>query len=229
MGQTPASRDKTKTRRLIKIVSQLSFLLTSLSYVFGLGLVTLVGLVLFNLSTALSVLNYRKRDIVRLTIPSGGLRGILSSIKTVFVHSFDLILAPMFTMFIIINLMPTFGYELSVLTTGSVMFAVMTVIQISPLRVRKDHFTRVAHTHISTDLNNITVSRCMRSGVDRRTNEYRKYLRLQITAEESIRINSQFLTLSSGMKVMLMSIARFITPIAGTIGTMVPMLLEMLV
>jgi hypothetical protein len=101
----------------------------------------------------------------------------------------------------------------------------MTVVQISPLRIRKDYFTRIAHKHISSDLDKITVSRCMREGVDRRTKDYKTYVHHQISAEETIRINSQFLALSGGMKVMVMSIARFIMPVAGTLG---PMLLRMI-
>lgn len=220
-----ASTDLAKIRLSIKIISISTFLLTLSAYLVGYMLAALMGIVIFNLSTAVSVLNYRKRDIVRLTSPSGGMRGILASIKTVFSHAFDLLIAPMFTMIIVIDLMMFFGYDPSILTTGTVMFVIMTLVQISPLRWRKDFFTRIAHKHISSDLDKITVSRCMREGVDRRTKDYRKYIQYQISAEESIRVNSQFLTLSSGMKVMLMSMARFVMPIAGTVG---PMLLRMI-
>lgn len=220
-----ASTDIAKVRLSIKITSVSAFLLTLFAYVFGEMLAAVVGLAIFNICVALSVLNYRKRDIVRLTRPSGGMRGMMSTIKTVFSHGFDLIIAPMFSMLIVIDLMEFFGYETTLLTTGSVMFAVMTVVQISPLKIRKDHFTRIAHQHISSDLDKITVSRCMREGVDRRTKDYKTYIYHQISAEETIRINSQFLTLSSGMRVMVMSAARFIMPVAGTLG---PMLLRMI-
>jgi len=215
-----ASADLAKVRFSLKIIGVSTFLLTLCAYLVGYMLVALMGIVIFNISTAVSVLNYRKRDIVRLTSPSGGMRGMLSTIKVVFVHAFDLIIAPMFTMIVVIDLLIFFGYDPSILTTGTVMFLIMTLVQLSPLRFRKDHFTRIAHKHISSDLDKITVSRCMREGVDRRTKQYRKYIHYQISAEESIRINSQFLTLSGGMKVMLMSMVRFVMPIAGTVGPM---------
>ena len=172
------------------------------------------------LTGCISILNYNKRDIIKITQPKSSLKGIAKTVRIIFEHTLDLIIIPTVSILIILHVINTD----SLFTIGSTSFIIITIVQISPLKVKKDMFMREANKIISTEINNITMSRCMRQGLDRRLKEYKYWLDRQIMAEERMRVNSDFLTFSSGIMVTMTSITRFLTPILSTVG---PILVRM--
>lgn len=194
-----------------------------LGEIFGYSVETTLMLcsIILGLLNALSILGYNKRTIIRLTQPPTTLIGMKNTIKTVLSNIFDLLLNPMILIAVLFHMAPRFGLSVSLFSIGSTIFVIIALVQYSPLRFKKNVFVALSHQTISKELDRITISRVMRKGMDRRTKEYKAYVDKQISAEESIRVNSEFLKLSSGPKVMIMSTIQFFTPIAGTVAPMI--------
>lgn len=168
--------------------------------------------------TAASVMTYSKRDIIRITQPQGNLKGIHRLLSTTFSHSFDLIVSPALILMVFNNVAPYYNYiNLNPATLATAAFIIITLVQLAPLKVRKDIYFRLAKTEIRESINDITLARCMREGLDRRKREYKHLYQSQIDAETLIRAHMEFLTLSSGVAALLTSMARFLLPIAGSV------------
>jgi len=182
----------------------------------------MMPLVLSSLSlaifTAASIMTYGKRDIIRITQPQGNLKGIGRFLSTTFSHSFDLLISPAVILMVFNDIAPYYDYiNLNFATLGTIAFIIITLVQTAPLKVRKDIYFRRAKAEIRESINDITLARCMRAGLDRRKREYKHLYQNQIDAETLIRAHMEFLTLSNGIAVFLTSMARFLLPIAGSV------------
>lgn len=217
-------------RPILRIMNPMFVVITAIVYVvqlpdtashlqFHMGLLGMVGLMCIIGCT--SILTYGKRDIIKITQPQGGFRGLLKSARVVFTHTIDLIIIPSLAILVIIHILAGGAAEVSLITVGSMTFVIMSLVQISPLRVRKEVFIRECNKVISEEIDTITASRCMRQAMDRRSREYKHWVDRQVVAEERMRVNSDFLTFSSGFRVMLTSLARFIMPVVGTMGPII--------
>lgn len=170
------------------------------------------------ISTAASIMTYSKRDIIRITQPQGNLKGMHRFLSTTFSKSFDLIISPAVILMVFNDIAPYYDYiNLNFATLGTVAFIIITLVQTAPLKVRRDIYFRRAKTEIRESINDITLARCMREGLDRRKREYKHLYRSQIDAETLIRAHMEFLTISNGIAVFLTSMARFLLPIAGSV------------
>lgn len=177
------------------------------------------GLLFFiNFISITSILQYGKREIINLTSAPKTKHTLMEIIESFTKHIFDLIFVPTLTLLMIFSAYIQLVPEPSMITIGTIGFTILTITQIAPLRLQKDRYAREAHFRISDSVKTITISRNMIEGIDRRTRKYKEYIDHIMHAEEVIRCDSDFLMLSGGKFVLMISGIRFLTPVLGTVG-----------
>lgn len=182
--------------------------------------VIMVGLM--NVACFASILQYGKREILHLTTPPKTRRTIMGTLHTLGRHVLDLILVPMLTIVVLLDVYATNILSIpNALSLGTIGFTLLSLTQIAPLRFQKNKYARAAHHRISNSVTTITVSRNMIEGLDRRTRKYKEFLGKIMQSEEIIRSDSDFLMLSGGKIVTMISIFRIMTPLAGVIPTLI--------
>lgn len=178
-------------------------------------------LILLNIFTVSSILQYGKREIVTLTSAPKTKRTFMEIVKALSKHILDLIMVPSLTLYMIFDaymaLYPIIDYYYLV----TISFTLLTLTQIAPLKIQKDKYARKAHFRINDSVKTITISRNMIQGIDRRSKKYKEYFSHIMRAEEVIRSDSDFLMLSGGKFVMLISGLRILSPVIPTIVQLV--------
>ena len=186
------------------------------------GVVSIIMVGLMNVACFASILQYGKREILNLTTPPKTRRTIMGTLKTLGRNILDLILVPMLTIIILLNVYSTSILTLpDALSLGTIGFTLLSLTQIAPLRFQKNKYARAAHLRISDSVTTITVSRNMIEGLDRRTRKYKEFLGKIMQSEEIIRSDSDFLMLSGGKIVTMISVFRMMMPLIGIIPTLV--------
>jgi hypothetical protein len=175
------------------------------------------SLILLNVLTVASILRYGKREIVTLTSAPKTKRTFTVIIRALGKHILDLILVPAITLYVIFDAYSRISSTIDYYFVATVSFTLLTITSVAPLRYQKDKYARTAHLRISDSVRTITISRNMLEGLDRRTKKYKDYLDHIMHAEEIIRCDSDFLMLSGGKFIMLISGLRFLTPAIPTI------------
>lgn len=170
------------------------------------------ALILLNIFTITSILQYGKREIVTLTSAPKTKRTFLEITKSLGKHVLDLILVPSLTLYIIFDAYVRASPAIDYYYVATISFTLLTLTQIAPLKAQKDKYARSAHIRINGSVQTITISRNMIEGLDRRTKKYREYISHIMHAEEVIRCDSDFLMLGGGKFVMLISGLRYFTP-----------------
>jgi len=176
-----------------------------------------LSLIFLNLFTIGSILRYGKREMVTLTSTPKTKRTFIEVVKTLGKHVLDLIMVPGLTLYMIFDAYLGFYESIDYYYIGTIAFTLLTITQIAPLKYQKDKYARRAHIRINDSVKTITISRNMIEGIDRRTKKYREYISKIMHAEEIIRCDSDFLMLSGGRFVMMISMLRYLTPVIPTI------------
>jgi len=231
-----SSLDPIKIRSILKNISIIIFIACLATYIMASTIainnilthnILICLTIIINLWSVTSILSYNRKMIIDLTNPGGSVnRGLRCSIRAFYNNSFDLIFTPTVTIMVVIKVFEFHMSEVSLVIISPMIYVILSVTQISPLKFRREIFTKREHLNISNQLNNITIARVMTEGVDKRTKTYKIFNEQQLRAEESMRISSDFLQIATGRKVMLNSILRFLTPMIGTIG---PIIIRMLI
>jgi len=186
------------------------------------GVVPIIMVGLMNISCFASILQYGKREILNLTTPPKTRRTIVGTLKTLGRHILDLVLVPTITIIILLNAYVTSILPVpDALSLGTIGFVLLSLTQITPLRFQKNKYARAAHLRISDSVTTITVSRNMIEGLDRRTRKYKEFLGKIMQSEEIIRSDSDFLMLSGGKIVTMISVFRMMMPLAGIIPALI--------
>lgn len=172
------------------------------------------SLILLNLFTVSSILQYGKREMVTLTSAPKTKRTFVEIVKTLSKHALDLIMVPALSLYMIFDYIVNYASLDFMLT---ISFTLLTLTQIAPLKYQKDKYARKAHLRINDSVRTITISRNMVEGIDRRSKKYKEYFNHIMHAEEVIRCDSDFLMLSGGKFVLLITALRYITPAIPTI------------
>lgn len=183
------------------------------------GFIPVIIVGLMNAACFASILQYGKREILHLTTPPKTKRTIMGTLNTLGRHILDLILVPMLTIVILLNVYAVNSIP-DVLSLGTIGFALLSLTQIAPLRFQKNKYARAAHLRISDSVTTITVSRNMIEGLDRRTRKYKEFLGKIMQSEEIIRSDSDFLMLSGGKIVTMISVFRMMMPLVGILPTL---------
>lgn len=169
-----------------------------------------------NIYSLLQIIGYSKRDIIKLTNPSG-LEKTTTILKAVFSRPIEMIIIPTFTVFITsIVIATTVGFTMSTL---SIMAVIIYGVQILPLSVKRDVYMRSAHQAINDAHAEIKTARIIIGIAERGTFEYKHAMSRHIAAEEMSTVNSDFLVLSTSLTASLIMILRgcvpFVTTTAG--------------
>lgn len=185
------------------------------------GFIPVIMVGLMNVACFASILQYGKREILHLTTPPKTRRTIMGTLNTLGRHILDLILVPMLTIVILLNAYATITLSIpNALSLGTIGFTLLSLTQIAPLRFQKNKYARAAHLRISDSVTTITVSRNMIEGLDRRTRKYKEFLGKIMQSEEIIRSDSDFLMLSGGKIVTMISVFRMMMPLVGILPTL---------
>lgn len=176
-----------------------------------------LSLILLNLFTVSSILQYGKREMVTLTSAPKTKRTLVEIIKTLSKHVLDLMIVPSLTLYMIFDAYIKIAVSIDYYYLVTITFTLLTVTQIAPLKIRKDKYARNAHLRINDSVRTITISRNMVEGIDRRSKKYKEYFNQIMHAEEVIRCDSDFLMLSGGKFVMLITVLRVLSPAIPTI------------
>lgn len=221
------SVDFTRMLAFLRRITLVLFLITIALFVIQpqypqVGVVSIIMVGLMNVACFASILQYGKREILNLTTPPKTRRTIMGTLKTLGRNILDLILVPMLTIIILLNVYSTSILTLpDALSLGTIGFTLLSLTQIAPLRFQKNKYARAAHLRISDSVTTITVSRNMIEGLDRRTRKYKEFLGKIMQSEEIIRSDSDFLMLSGGKIVTMISVFRMMMPLIGIIPTLV--------
>lgn len=208
-------------RRITFVLFLISITLFILQFQYPqIGGVPIIMVGLMNVACFASILQYGKREILNLTTPPKTRRTITGTLKTLGRHILDLILVPTLTITILLNVYAIHSIP-DALALGTIGFALLSLTQIAPLRFQKNKYARAAHLRISDSVTTITVSRNMIEGLDRRTRKYKEFLGKIMQSEEIIRSDSDFLMLSGGKIVTMISILRMMMPLVGVIPILV--------
>lgn len=183
------------------------------------GFIPIIMVGLMNMACFASILQYGKREILHLTTPPKTRRTIMGTLNTLGRHILDLILVPMLTIVILLNVYAINSIP-DALALGTIGFTLLSLTQIAPLRFQKNKYARAAHHRISDSVTTITVSRNMIEGLDRRTRKYKEFLGKIMQSEEIIRSDSDFLMLSGGKIVTMISVFRMMMPLIGILPTL---------
>jgi len=174
-------------------------------------------LILLNIFTVTSILQYGKREIVTLTSAPKTRRTFWEIIGALSKHVLDLIMVPSLTLYMIFDAYTSIYSVIDYYYVITIFFTLLTLTQIAPLKYQKDKYARNAHLRINDSVKRITISRNMIEGIDRRSKKYKEYFNNIMHSEEVIRCDSDFLMLSGGKFVMLISAFRYVTPVIPTI------------
>lgn len=208
-------------RRITFVLFLISITLFILQFQYPqIGGIPIIMVGLMNVACFASILQYGKREILNLTTPPKTRRTITGTLKTLGRHILDLILVPTLTITILLNVYAIHSIP-DALALGTIGFALLSLTQIAPLRFQKNKYARAAHLRISDSVTTITVSRNMIEGLDRRTRKYKEFLGKIMQSEEIIRSDSDFLMLSGGKIVTMISIFRMMMPLVGVIPILV--------
>ena len=175
------------------------------------------SLILLNLFTVTSILQYGKREIVTLTSAPNTKRTFREIVHALGKHILDLIMVPALTLYMIYDAITTNSSTFDYYYLITITFTLLTVNQMAPLKYQKDKYSRRAHIRINDSVKVITISRNMIEGIDRRSKKYKNYVDEIMHSEEVIRCDSEFLMLSGGKMVMLITTLRVLSPAIPTI------------
>lgn len=220
-GSIDFSRMLSFFRRITLVLFLISIALFIMQFQYPqIGFTPIIMVGLMNIACFASILQYGKREILNLTTPPKTRRTIMGTLNTLGRHILDLILVPMLTIVILLNVYAINSIP-DALSLGTIGFTLLSLTQIAPLRFQKNKYARAAHRRISDSVTTITVSRNMIEGLDRRTRKYKEFLGKIMQSEEIIRSDSDFLMLSGGKVVTMISIFRMMMPLIGVIPTLV--------
>lgn len=221
-----ASIDFTRMLMLLRRITFALFLISIILFIVQsqypqIGFIPVIMVGLMNVACFASILQYGKREILHLTTPPKTRRTIMGTLNTLGRHILDLILVPMLTIVILLNAYATITLSIpNALSLGTIGFTLLSLTQIAPLRFQKNKYARAAHLRISDSVTTITVSRNMIEGLDRRTRKYKEFLGKIMQSEEIIRSDSDFLMLSGGKIVTMISVFRMMMPLVGILPTL---------
>lgn len=204
-----------------RVATIILFLLTGLGYLSSMTStdieIILLCVVLLNATTLRSITTYGARDILTLTTAPKSKHKITGSLKLLMGnHILDLILVPAMTMLIAFSVYSQYFGTPDTVTMFTMGTTILTATQIIPLKIQKDRFAKAAHSSISNSIRSITIARKMLEGLDRNTAMYSTYIKMMSDAEQVIRLSCDFLTMPGGTVVTLISTIRFLTPVFGT-------------
>jgi hypothetical protein len=175
------------------------------------------SLVLLNLFTITSILRYGKREIVTLTSAPNTKRTLFEIIRALGKHVLDIIMVPALTLYMVFDAFMLSNLVMDYYYLATISFTLLTLTQMAPLKYQKDKYARQAHLRINGSVKVITISRNMIEGIDRRSKKYKGYMNEIMHSEEVIRCDSEFLMLSGGKFVMLVTSLRVLSPALPTI------------
>lgn len=161
----------------------------------------------------IQIMGYGKHDILRLMHPPGTKVGIISMFESLFSHWIDLILIPMFvSIMVFITYFTAFG----LLSVMSLVFVVVYIIQMLPLKIKQEKYTQYAYSAIISARDEMKTSRILLSLPDTTEDETKQALRRHIAAEEMISVHSSYLHVSASLFSMFIGGMRLLLPIFGT-------------
>jgi hypothetical protein len=161
----------------------------------------------------IQIMGYGKYDILRLMRPSGTKTGVISMIRSLFSHWTVLILIPMF---VSIMLFLAFEFVFGFVSAMSAIFVSVYIIQVLPLKVKQEKYTKRAYLAIIDARDEMKTSRILLSLPDTTEHETEMALRRHIAAEEMISVHSSYLHVSASLFSMFLGGIRLLLPIAGT-------------
>lgn len=210
-----ASYDTRSMNHIIRI-SSIVLLLLSIIYaaisLFMTGTVsslhTIFGIVVpLGMHNFVQIMNYNKRDIIRIMQPSFTKHGILSTLKTIVVHVLDLIIIPT----IIALLLFIFFENVTTIYLG------VYIIQIFPLTLRKDNYVRDSNLAISQARDEIRTSRILMTTKSLTADERDYSIRRHMAAEEMMCVHSDFLVHSASIMTLFITGIRYLIPVMSPI------------
>jgi hypothetical protein len=164
-------------------------------------------------------MGYSKRDIVMIMQPPGSKRGIKDFMKTIWYHFIDLIIIPTFAIIMVyLYLYLTLDNPLSCV---SYLFISLYLIQILPLTIKKESYTRDAHQAIANARDDVKTARVIITSTGIPDFEKEEAIRRHISAEEIISIHSNFLLSSTSIFTILITWIRYSLPIASALSGMI--------
>ena len=167
----------------------------------------------------IQIMGYSKQDILRIAQPGRLEIGLLGTVKTVLTHPIELILVPMFTsVMLYLGLSTALG---SGLAPQSIIFVMIYLVQLLPINIKKEIYTRTAHQAINGAKDEIKTSRIIMTTTEIPIEERDRALARHISAEEMLSVHSDFLICSTGLKTMLITGARFLLPVISALGGMI--------
>ena len=217
-----ATTDLKKVRILIKVIA-LSVLIVVMVYEIANTIINGVPTTVVAWHVALvvpagvynfiQIMGYGKHDILRLMHPPGTKVGIISMFESLFSHWIDLILIPMFvSIMVFITYFTAFG----LLSVMSLVFVVVYIIQMLPLKIKQEKYTQYAYSAIISARDEMKTSRILLSLPDTTEDETKQALRRHIAAEEMISVHSSYLHVSASLFSMFIGGMRLLLPIFGT-------------
>lgn len=167
----------------------------------------------------IQIMGYSKQDILRIAQPGGLELGLSDTIKTILSHPIELIIVPMFTaVMLYLGLSTAWG---SGIAPQSIIFVMIYLVQLLPINLKKEMYTRIAHQAIDGAKDEIKTSRIIMTTMEIPLQERERALSRHISAEEMISVHSEFLICSTGIKTMLITGTRFLFPVFSALGGMI--------
>lgn len=161
------------------------------------------------------IMRYSKRDILKLMYSESLGLGFTSVIKTIFFHAVDLIIIPSLVAMLVF--ITTYPLGFGIFTLASIVFVGVYIIQVLPLKMKQERYTKTAYTAVTEANEEMKTSRILLTLPNMTSDERDDAIRKHMAAEEMVSINSNFLHVSASFMSTVMGWIRLILPICGTL------------